>query len=420
VAFFIRILKNLKGEMVEMIILKNLNLIGPEGVLLENKSVVIEETKIKEIADGNVNVPTNVEAIDMKGYTILPGLIDTHLHLGWNGEPDIEVAMLKELLPMASLKAYVNARDDLMAGFTTVRALGDRGYLDVALKKAIEKGIVDGPRMKVAGQPISMTGGHGDMWLAPEVSASGFGVIADGLDEMRKAARYQIKMGADFIKLMATGGVMSEGDEPGSAQLSEEEMKVAIKEAHKAGRKSAAHAQGTEGIKNAVRAGIDSIEHGIFLDEEAIQMMKENGVFLVPTLSAVFNIKKHGKEAGIPEFAVRKVEQIMERHVESFKMAYKGGVKIALGTDAATPFNKHGENAQELELMVNAGMTPKDAITAATKGGAELLGMEDMVGTLEAGKEADIIAVEGNPLEDVTLLKDVKFVMKAGKIYKFN
>ncbi len=182
-----------------MLILKNLNLVDGEGNLLENKSVLIEGTKIKEIKSGDVNL-SNAEFLDLKGYTILPGLIDTHLHLGWNGEPNIEIAMLKELLPTTALKAYVNARKDLLAGFTTVRSLGDRGYIDVALKRAIEDGTVEGPRMKVAGQAISMTGGHGDMWLAPEVSSSGFGVIADGIDEMRKAARYQIKMGADFIK----------------------------------------------------------------------------------------------------------------------------------------------------------------------------------------------------------------------------
>lgn len=400
-----------------MLILTNLNLIDGEGNFLKGKKVVIEGTKIKDITADPT--PPNAEVIDMKGYTILPGLVDAHLHLGWNGEPNIETKMLKELLPMTALKAYVNAKNDLLAGFTTVRSLGDRGYIDVALKKAVEDGVVDGPRMKVAGQAISMTGGHGDMWLAPEVTSSGFGTIADGIEEMRKAARYQLKMGADFIKLMATGGVMSEGDEPGSPQLTEEEMRTAIEEAHKAGKKTAAHAQGTEGIKNAIRAGIDSIEHGIFLDDEAIQMMKDRGVFMIPTLSAVFNIKKHGKEAGIPEYAVRKVEQIMEAHLESFRKAYKAGVKIALGTDAATPFNKHGENAQELELMVNAGMDPLDAIMAATKGGAELLSMSDLIGCVEPGKEADIIAVKGNPIEDISLLKNVKFVMKAGKIYKF-
>ncbi len=400
-----------------MLVLKNLNLIDGNGNLLENERVVIEGTKIKEIGRG---IPNDAEAVDMKGYTLLPGLIDAHVHLGGNGEPNMEIAMLKDLLPTTTLKAYVNAKKDLMAGFTTLRTMGDRGFLDVALKKSIENGLVDGPRMKVSGQAISMTGGHGDMWLAPEITYSGFGAIADGVDEMRKTARYQLKMGADFIKLMATGGVMSEGDEPGSPQLNEEEMKVAIEEAHKAGKKAAAHAQGTQGIKNAIRAGIDSIEHGIFLDDEAIRMMKEKGVFLVATLSAVFNIKVHGRDAGIPEYAVRKTEEITSYHIDSFVRAYKAGVKIAMGTDAATPFNKHGENAQELELMVKAGVKPVDAIMAATKWGAELLGMDDMIGTLEPGKEADIIAVEGNPLEDVAILKNVKFVMKAGKIYKFD
>jgi len=400
----------------KMIVLKNLNLIDANGNFLEDESVIVDGTKIKEITK---NASINAETIDMKGYTVLPGLIDSHVHLSGNGEPNMEIAMLKDLLPTATLKAYVNAKNDLLAGFTTIRVMGDRGFLDVALKKAIEEGMLNGPRMRVSGQAISMTGGHGDMWLAPGITYSGFGVIADGVDELRKAARYQLKMGADFVKLMATGGVMSEGDEPGSPQFNEDEMRVAIEEAHKAGKKAAAHAQGTEGIKNAIRAGIDSIEHGIFLDDEAVQMMKEKGVFLVATLSAVFNIKKYGKEAGIPDYAVRKTEEIMDQHISSFVRAYKAGVKIAMGTDAATPFNKHGENAQELELMVNAGVKPVDAIMATTKWGAELLGMDSKIGTLEPEKEADMIAVEGNPLEDITLLKNVKFVMKSGKVYKF-
>ncbi len=403
-----------------MKVLKNLNLIDGSGDFVENGMMVVEGTKIMEIGKNDTNFPANAEIVDMKGYTVLPGLIDSHVHLGGNGDPNMEIAMLKDLLPTATLKAYVNARSDLLAGFTTIRTMGDRGFLDVALKKAAEKGLVDGPRMKVSGQALSMTGGHGDMWLAPGITYSGFGVIADGVDELRKAARYQLKMGADFIKLMATGGVMSEGDEPGSPQFNEDEMRAAIEEAHKAGKKAAAHAQGTKGIKNAIRAGIDSIEHGIFLDDEAIQLMKKKGVFLVATLSAVFNIKKHGKGAGIPDYAVRKVEEIMDQHIDSFTRAYKAGVKIAMGTDAATPFNKHGRNAQELELMVKAGVKPTDAIMSATKWGAELLEMDDVVGTLEPGKEADIIAVDGNPLEDITLLKNVKFVMKAGRIYKFD
>ncbi len=401
-----------------MVVLKNLNILNGNGSLSEMKVVVVEKDEIKDLRN---DVPTvkDAEFVDLKGYTLLPGLVDAHVHLGWNGEPNIETSMLKELLPTTALKAYLHAKADLMAGITTLRTLGDRGYIDVALKKAIDSGMVEGPRLKVAGQALSMTGGHGDMWLAPGIKADGFGEIVDGEDEVRKAARYQLKMGADFVKLMATGGVMSEGDEPGSPQFTVEEMKAAITEAHKAGKKAAAHAQGTQGIKNAIIAGIDSIEHGIFLDEEAIRMMKEHGVFLVATLSAVYNIKKYGEEGGIPSYAVKKVERIMERHIESLKMAYKAGVKLAMGTDAATPFNKHGQNALELELMVNAGVKPEDAIRAATLDGAELLGMESEIGSVEVGKKADLIAVNGNPLEDIRLLQDVKFVMKAGTIYKF-
>lgn len=401
-----------------MYVLNHMNLIDGNGNVLEDAVLIIEGTKIKDVQKNNGHLPNGAEIIDMKGYTVLPGMIDAHMHLGGNGEPNRELAMLKELLPMTTLKAYVNVQADLMAGFTTVRSMGDRGFLDISLKKAIESGLVEGPRMKVSGQAISMTGGHGDRWLAPEVSVNGYGVIADGPDEVRKAARYQLKMGADFVKLMATGGVMSEGDEPGSPQLTEEEMRAATEEAHKVGKKAAAHAQGTQGIKNAIRAGIDSIEHGIFLDDEAIQMMKDKGVFLVATLVAPYNIKKYGREAGIPEHAVRKTEEIISYHMDSFSRAYKAGVKIAMGTDAATPFNKHGENAQELVLMVENGVKPMDAIMAATKWGSQLLGMEEIVGTLEPGKEADVIAVDGDPLKDISFLKDVKFVMKAGKIYK--
>jgi len=401
-----------------MYVLRNCNLVDGNGNVLEDAMVVVEGSKIRQVSKNNGKIPAGAEVLDMKGYTVLPGMVDSHVHLGGNGEPNRELDMLKELLPMTTLKAYVNAKADLMAGFTTVRTMGDRGFLDISLKKAIERGLVDGPRMKVSGEAISMTGGHGDRWLAPEVSANGYGVIADGPDELRKAARYQLKMGADFVKLMATGGVMSEGDEPGSPQLTEEEMRAAVEEAHKVGKKAAAHAQGTEGVKNAVRAGIDSIEHGIFLDDEAIGMMKERGVFLVATLVAPYNIKKYGREAGIPEHAVRKTEEIIGYHVNSFAKAYKAGVKIAMGTDAATPFNKHGQNAQELELMVNAGVKPMDAVMAATKFGAELLGMSNSIGTLENEKEADMIAVNGDPLKDIALLKNVKFVMKAGRIYK--
>lgn len=401
-------------------VLKNLNLIdGTGGPVVNNAVVVVEGTKIKAVGkEGEVEYSADYEVLDLGGKTVLPGMVEAHVHIGMNGEPAMETIMLKETLPMTTIKASVYAQKDLMAGFTTIRTMGDKGFLDVALKRAIDAGIIDGPRMRVSGQILSITGGHGDIALPPEVTFTGWSAIVDSPDEARKAARYQLKMGADIVKMCATGGVMSEGDEPGSPQLNEDEMRAAIYEAHKVGKKAAAHAQGTKGIKDAVKAGIDSIEHGIFLDDEVVEMMREKGVYLVATLSAPYNIKKYGVEAGIPDYAVRKTEQVIDAHGASFMKAYRAGVKIAVGTDAGTPFNRHGENAQELEMMVQAGVKPMDAILAATKWGADLLGMSNIIGTIEAGKEADIIAVEGNPLENISLLKDVKFVMKAGKIYK--
>lgn len=401
-------------------VLKNLNLIdGTGGPVVNNAVVVVEGTKIKAVGkEGEVEYPADYEVLDLGGKTVLPGMVEAHVHIGMNGEPAMETIMLKETLPMTTIKASVYAQRDLMAGFTTIRTMGDKGFLDVALKRAIDAGIIDGPRMRVSGQILSITGGHGDIALPPEVTFTGWSAIVDSPDEARKAARYQLKMGADIVKMCATGGVMSEGDEPGSPQLNEDEMRAAIYEAHKVGKKAAAHAQGTKGIKDAVKAGIDSIEHGIFLDDEVVEMMREKGVYLVATLSAPYNIKKYGVESGIPDYAVRKTEQVIDAHGASFMKAYRAGVKIAVGTDAGTPFNRHGENAQELEMMVQAGVKPMDAILAATKWGADLLGMSNIIGTIEAGKEADIIAVEGNPLENISLLKDVKFVMKAGKIYK--
>jgi imidazolonepropionase-like amidohydrolase len=239
-----------------------------------------------------------------------------------------------------------------------------------------------------------MTGGHG--WQ--------FGVEADGPAEVAKAARKELKAGADVIKLMATGGICTEGVEPGQAQLGLDELKAAVDEAHKAGRKSAAHAQGLTGIKNALWAGIDSIEHGTYLDEEAVGLMLEKGVWLVPTLSAGDNMIRNGKEAGIPAFAVDKSMAHRKPRLKSLVLAHKAGVKIAMGTDAGTPCNKHGENARELCLMVDNGFTPQEALTAACHGAAEVLGLDAEIGSLEPGKRADLLIVNGSPLENIGLL----------------
>ncbi|MFN2364438.1 MAG: amidohydrolase family protein, partial [Halarsenatibacteraceae bacterium] len=240
----------------------------------------------------------------------------------------------------------------------------------------------------------------------------------DSPAEARKAAREQLKAGVDFIKIMATGGVMTEGVEPGAPQLTEVEMAAAIAEAHKSGRKTAAHAQGTEGIKNALKAGIDTIEHGVFLDDETIELMLKNDVYLVPTLSAVQSIVEEGVEAGIPEFAVRKSETVLDSHIRSFQRARKAGVKIDMGTDAGTPLNFHGANLSELELMVEHGMKPLEAIKAATLTGAEMIGLADELGSLEAGKDAHLLVVDGNPDKDIKDIHNIYQVYKNGRLIR--
>jgi len=316
------------------------------------------DSKIEAIGR-NISYPAMAEVIDMKGRTVVSGMVEAHVHIGINGEPDYEANAIRETIPMVALKASVYAKQDLLAGFTTLRTMGDEGYIDVALKRAIDSGLLDGPRLRVSGEALSITGGHGDFVLPPEVSMTDTlrgAVIVDSPDEARKAARYQLKMGADLIKLLATGGVLSGESEVGAAQLTEEEMRAAIMEAHKVGKKAAAHAHGSEGIKNAIRAGVDSIEHGTLLDDECIEMMLERGVFLVPTLSAIYNMKKYGIEGGLPELTARKNDEVASVHVQNFIKAYRAGVRIASGTDAGSPFNRHGEEAQELELMVQAGV----------------------------------------------------------------
>ena len=381
------------------------------GQILEGGTVLVKGERIGRVSKGRVAIPKGARKIDLDGRFLLPGLIDCHVHLCLDGSPDPLATLSGESIPMTTLKAARSARQTLMAGVTSVRDMGGRQEIDLVLRDAIRSGMISGPRMLVSRQLICMTGGHG--WP--------MGREADGPDDVRKAAREQIKRGADLIKLMATGGVLTPGVEPGAAQLTEEELRAGIEEAHKAGRKTATHAMGTEGILNALRAGIDSIEHGVYLNDEIVSLMVKRGVSLVPTIAALHHILAKGLEAGIPAYAVEKTERVKPHHLNSIRMAREAGVKIAMGTDAGTPFNMHGENTMELKLLVDQGFSPEEAIQAGTRIAAEVLGMEDELGTIEEGKQADLIVVDGNPLEDMTLLlkaERISLIMQGGNLVK--
>jgi imidazolonepropionase-like amidohydrolase len=301
-----------------------------------------------------------------------------------------------------------------MAGVTTIRDMGARDGIDLGLRQAIRTGLVPGPRMLASGQPICMTGGHG--WQ--------LGREANGPEEVRKATREQIKAGTDIVKLMATGGVLTPAVEPGSEQLTEAELRAGVEEAHKAGKKTATHAMGTKGILNALRAGIDSIEHGVYLDDEAVRLMKKRGVLLIPTLAALFQIESKGVKAGIPAFAVEKTLKVKPFHLESICLARQAGVAVAMGTDAGTPFNLHGENLQELQLLVqHCGFSPLEAIEAGTRVSAQVLGLEKELGTIEEGKFADLVVVDGDPLDDINILlqrTSIRLVVHSGRIVNPN
>ncbi len=388
----------------ETLVLSGARIIDGTGAEpVRGRSVVVENGTIAAVVD-DARAPRG-NGVDLAGHTLLPGLINCHVHLCLGAEPDPVRPLREEPLAMTAIKALLRARQTAEAGVTTVRDLGGRDYVEIAVRRAIQEGLVTGPRIVAAGRPVCMTGGHGH-WLARE---------ADGPDDARKAVREQLKAGADVIKIIATGGVLTPGVEPGSPQLTFDEMRAAIEEARKAGRRTAAHAMAASGIGDAIAAGITSIEHGIYLTDEIVARMRRDGTFLVPTLNAPAAIATGGLAAGIPEYAVRKSEVVIPPHVASFQLAHRAGVRIAAGADSGTPLNFHGSLLPELELMSKYGMTPLEAIRSATVTAADCLGLGSVTGRIAPGYAADLIAVAGDPAERLSALADLRLVLISGR-----
>lgn len=396
---------------------------GKSNALVKPGVVVVTEGKI--VAAGtSAAIPAGAETIDLGDATLLPGFIDAHTHLTMMYREDYSRAALDELqkpIPEMALDASVNARVTLMAGITTVRDVGSRDYLDAGLRNAINRGVVPGPRMLVAVHAIGATGGHCDetgyrAGVFGKETGPEEGVI-NGADQARQAVRLAHKYGATIIKTCATGGVLSLADAVDTPQLTQEELNAIVDEAHALKLKTAAHAHGAEGAKRAIRAGIDSIEHGSFLDDEALNLMKQRGTYYVPTLMAAQGLSEQmAKGVAIPPPILVKANAAIASIHQTFQKALGMGIKIGLGTDAAV--YPHGRNTEEFHQMVDLGMKPIDALKAGTSVDAELLGLADKIGTLEPGKLADVVAVPGDPVENIRATEHVFFVMKEGVIYK--
>lgn len=386
------------------------------GRVLNDQAILIEGDRIKQVGSSqSVKAPAGARVIDLSSATVLPGLIDCHTHLTFDPSHS-GYSALGISTPREALYGAKNARVTLEAGFTTVRNVGANGYADIALRDAINAGDVPGPRIDASGPAIGVTGGHCDeSLLAPEFRHKGDGV-ADGVPALMAKTREIAKYGADCIKICASGGVLSKGDSPEATQFSDEEIRAIVAEAHRLGRKVAAHAHGAAGIKQAVMAGADSIEHASFIDDEAMQLMKEQGTYLVPTIYLGDWFMENYKRMGVPEFMVDKAKVVMPAARLNIARAFKAGVKVAFGTDAAV--YPHGLNAHEFSVMVKLGMTAMQSIQAATVNAADLLGWSDRVGSLEPGLFADIIAVNGDPASQVSVLEKVVFVMKGGQVVK--
>jgi imidazolonepropionase-like amidohydrolase len=395
-------------------------LIDPEaGRVYENQVVLVDGDRVKAVGPG-LAIPEGIPVIDLSDYTVLPGLIDCHTHLIGNIKEAEPLLVLRKTGAQLAFDSIPNARKTLEAGFTTVRDVGTyRAFVDLALRDAINAGIVVGPRMYAAGAYVTISGGAGAMTgLAPDIELPKelrFGV-ADGPYQVRQRVREIARQGADLIKVLSTGAVLTHGSNPTAEEFTPEELEAAVDEARKHGLRVAAHAHSPAGIKNAVLAGVASIEHGSFLDDETIALMKEHGVYLVDDIYNDDYILSEAARAGMPPDFRAKEARLGQIQRENFRRAVEAGVKMAFGTDAGV--YPHGDNAKQFAYMVKYGMTPMQAIQAATINAADLLGQRELLGSLRPGKKADLIAVHGDPLADVSVLEKVEFVMKDGQVYK--
>jgi imidazolonepropionase-like amidohydrolase len=385
------------------------------GKTLNDQILIIQDGKILSGSSATeAKIPSDAIRIELPNATVLPGFIDAHTHLTMDPKFGYETLALS--ISRQALTGAKNARVTLLAGFTTVRNVGAEEFSDVALRDAINAGDVPGPRMLVSGPPLSITGGHCDNNMLPfEYHATSEGV-ADGISAVQHKVRENIKYGADVIKVCATGGVLSLGDNPQHSQYTLEELKAIVADAHRLGRKVAAHAHGAEGIRWAAEAGVDSIEHGSYIDDAGIAAMKEHGTYLVPTVYLEDWMMDSGGLNRLPPPLLAKAKEVIPIARKNVSHAFASGVKVALGTDAAV--YPHGLNAHEFETMVKLGLSPLQSIQAGTINAADLLGWAGKVGTVEPGAWADIVAVDGDPLKDITTLQRVKFVMKGGEVVK--